>query len=119
MGVRPIRDAMPRNRFLTILSKLHLNDNTKMNPNDKDKLYKVRPLIESLNKRFRNIRSPGEYVSVDESMIRFKGRSSFKQYNPMKPIKRGYKLWCLADNSGYIYKFEIYTGKEEDRDRIT
>lgn len=27
------------------------------------------------------------------------------QYLPMKPIKRGYKLWCLADQRGYIKKF--------------
>ena len=32
----------------------------------------------------------------------------------MKPIKRGYKLWCLADNDGYVYKFEVYEGKSTD-----
>lgn len=52
-------------------------------------------------------------LSIDESMILFKGRSSLKQYNPMKPIKRGYKLWCLADQKGYIKKFQIYHGKDE------
>ena len=46
-------------------------------------------------------------------MICFKGRSSLKQYNPMKPIKRGYKLWCLVDNDGYVYCFDIYTGKKD------
>ncbi|XP_063613725.1 piggyBac transposable element-derived protein 3-like [Penaeus indicus] len=114
LGVRPIREAMARDRFMSILSKLHLNDNSKMNPNNKDKLYKLRPLIENLNRIFLDIRSPGEQLSVDESMIRFKGRCSFKQYNPMKAIKRGYKMWCLADNAGYIFKFDIYTGKGGD-----
>lgn len=46
-------------------------------------------------------------------MIIFKGRSSIKQFNPMKPIKRGYKIWCLADQKGYIKNFQIYQGKEE------
>lgn len=46
--------------------------------------------------------------------IRFKGRSSLKQYNPQKPIKRGYKLWCLADQNGYISSFEVYQGKNQD-----
>ena len=55
--------------------------------------------------------SPSEHVSVDESMIRFKGRTSLKQYNHMKPIRREYKLWCVADNDGYVYKFKVYTGK--------
>ena len=31
----------------------------------------------------------------------------------MKPIKRGYKLWCLADNHGYIYQYGVYTGKND------
>ncbi|XP_045103522.1 piggyBac transposable element-derived protein 3-like isoform X4 [Portunus trituberculatus] len=116
LGVRPIQEAMSRDRFCKILSNLHLNDNQKMDPMKKDKLYKLRPLVESLNKKFQNIRSPGEHISVDESMIRFKGRSSLKQYNPIKPIKKGYKVWCLADNAGYVFKFDIYTGKGENND---
>jgi hypothetical protein len=45
-------------------------------------------------------------------MIPFTGRSSMKQYMPMKPVKRGYKVWCLSDsNNGYVIKFDIYTGK--------
>jgi len=31
----------------------------------------------------------------------------------MKPIKRGYKIWCLADQNGYIKNFQIYQGKDE------
>lgn len=31
----------------------------------------------------------------------------------MKPIKRGYKLWCLADQNGYVSRFSVYQGKEE------
>ena len=35
---------------------------------------------------------------------------------PLKPVKRGYKVWCLADSkTGYIQKFDIYTGKTEDQ----
>lgn len=32
----------------------------------------------------------------------------------MKPIKRGYKLWCRSDMSGYIYQFDVYQGKKKD-----
>ncbi|XP_046986124.1 piggyBac transposable element-derived protein 4-like [Schistocerca americana] len=33
---------------------------------------------------------------------------------PMKPVKRGYKVWCLADAStGFIINFDIYTGKRD------
>ncbi|KAK3726473.1 hypothetical protein RRG08_005077 [Elysia crispata] len=27
---------------------------------------------------------------------------------PMKPIKRGFKLWVRADSNGYISKFSVY-----------
>ncbi|KAJ8868138.1 hypothetical protein PR048_031947 [Dryococelus australis] len=30
---------------------------------------------------------------------------------PNKLIKRGYKIWALADK-GYVYKFQIHTSKE-------
>jgi hypothetical protein len=44
-------------------------------------------------------------------MVLFKGRSSMKQYMPLKPIKRGYKCWCLWDSTnGYMYNIDVYTG---------
>ena len=46
-------------------------------------------------------------------MILFKGWSAIKQYNPMKPIKRGFKLWSLADMDGYLYHCEVYQGKNQ------
>ena len=34
------------------------------------------------------------------------------QYMPMKPTKRGIKVWCLADsNNRYIQAFDVYSGK--------
>ena len=46
---------------------------------------------------------------MNESMVLFKGRSSIKQYCPMKPIKRGYKLWVRADkcNMGGVDKADM------------
>ena len=46
--------------------------------------------------------------------MKFKGRSSLKQYLPMKPTKRGFKVWVRADShNGFICNFDVYTGKEE------
>lgn len=47
-------------------------------------------------------------------MVKFKGRSSLKQFMKDKPIKRGYKIWMLCDKSGYNLKFQVYTGKCEN-----
>ena len=59
-----------------------------------------------------------EHISIDESMILFQGRSTLKQYNPLKPIKCGYKLWAHADNDGYISKFSIYQGKHGETEKV-
>lgn len=94
----PIAKTMPLKRFLSILRFLQLNDNSKM-PKPKepqfDRLYKVRPMINFLKEKYYEIFSPSRYLSVDESMVGFKGRSSLKQYLPNKPTKRGLKcgLW--------------------------
>ena len=94
------------------LSNHHLNDNSKIDSSQSDKILKIRSLVQRLNHLFVRKHSPSEHVSVDESVIRFKGRNSLKQYNPMKPIRREYKLWCVVNNNdGYVYKFEVYVGK--------
>ena len=112
LSVPFIANALPRNRFAQILSALHVNDNTAQPKNNTDKMYKLRPLLDSLNTNFMKLYNVSKRVSVDESIL-FKGRSSIKQYNPMKPIKRGFKLWSLADMDGYLYKFNVYQGKNE------
>ena len=51
-------------------------------------------------------------------MIKFQGRSSLKQYMPMKPIKRGIKVWVLADShTGYFCKFQVYTGRGDSPEK--
>ncbi|KAE9522328.1 hypothetical protein AGLY_017274 [Aphis glycines] len=117
LHLQVIFEVMSRDRFSEILSNIYVNDNTAIPANNKDKLYKLRPMIDSLNKTFSEAYNGTRELSVDESMIKFKGRSSIKQYNPMKPIKRGYKLWCIADQKGYILNFSIYQGKNEALER--
>ena len=38
-----------------------------------------------------------------------------KQYMPMKPVKRGFKVWMLADaHTGYVTHLDVYTVKSGD-----
>lgn len=114
LSVPTISNVMPSKRAKKIIKSIHVNDNSKNLPRTDphhDKLHKVCPLIDDLNKSISVAYSSSNCVSVDESMIPFKGRSSLRQYMPMKPIKRGYKVWCIADaKTGYVLNFEIYTG---------
>lgn len=109
-----ISSVLSRDRFTWLLSNLHVNDNSvqpKKGEANYDKLYKIRPLLSKLTQTLGSALNPGEFQSIDESMIKFKGRSSLRQYMPMKPTKRGYKVWIRADSTGFVSEFQIYTGK--------
>ncbi|CAG4957172.1 unnamed protein product [Parnassius apollo] len=118
-----IASVMTCKRFKKVLENLHLNDNSKMPPREAlqfDKLYKVRSILELLNTACQRSAKTTTSQSIDESMIQFKGISSLKQYMPLKPVKRGYKVWIRADSeTGYVFKFQIYTGKRDDQIRET
>ena len=56
IGIPSLACVMPVARFREILKYLHLNDNDKMLPRDNpdfDKLFKVRPLVDSLKANFK------------------------------------------------------------------
>lgn len=118
-----IANVMTLKRFLQILRYLHLNDNSKMPKKGEekfDKLYKVRPLLHFLNSVYKNTFYPSRNLSIDESMIGFKGRSSLKQYMPLKPIKRGFKVWAITcAATGFLLGFEVYQGKTNKEDGQT
>lgn len=112
IGNEGIRNTMTRQRFKEILRNLHFADNTK---NDRtDKGYKIRPVIDHFNESFSNAVSNADMQSVDEHMVKFKGRSSMKQYVKKKPIKWGFKFWFrCSSKTGYLYQLDLYLGKKD------
>ena len=77
-----------------------------------DKLYKVRFLLDHLKSHFSANFIPNGNFTVDESMVKWKGRLSWRQFMPNKPIRFGIKIWSLCDSlTGYMYNFQVYTGK--------
>lgn len=110
---QPIAETMSRDRFGKLRKFMHVNNNDKMVPrehNDYDKLFKIRPFIESLRKNFLKI-EPEEHNSVDEMMIPMKSHTSMLQYIKNKPHRWGVKVFARAGVSGIVYDFEIYVGK--------
>ena len=94
----PIADRIPQWGFREISRYLHFVNNDDLLPCDDpahDRLGKVRPLIDHLGSKFATLYEPSKNVAVDQAMIKFQGRSSLKQYMPMKPVKRGIKVWVL------------------------
>lgn len=108
-----IANVMSRDRWEQIKSNLHCVDNTLMRPiNDpnRDKLFKIRPIIDSFLDKFRAL-PKDEYLCVDEQIVPYKGKSSLKMYNPKKPKKWGFKIFVLCDQYGLVYDFDVYCGK--------
>ena len=44
----------------------------------RDPIAKIRPLVVALNDRVTHCRMPGEVQSINESMVKFKGRSMIR-----------------------------------------
>ena len=61
-----------------------------------DKLFKVRPLLDRLANTFRKEYRPSKFVSIDEGIVKYKGRLGFKQYMPTKPVKWGIQVWVCV-----------------------
>lgn len=55
---------------------------------------------------------------IDESMVPFRGRLSFKQYIPNKTHRYGVKLYKLCTISGYTYNLKVYTGKGDTQPEL-
>jgi len=103
--------VMSRCRFQQIQRYLHFNNNDDLPANREDKLYKIRPVYDLLSERWRSMYDLGEFISIDEGMVKWRGRLSFRVYNKDKPIKYGIKSYILADSrSKYCWNIDMYHG---------
>ena len=100
--------AMSRNRFREIFANLHLADNSDIND---DRYYKVRQLFEHLNSTFKQFFTVVHY-SIDESIIPYFGKHGTKQFICGKPIRFGFKLWCITSSEGFLFHSEFYCGSD-------
>ncbi|GBP91137.1 PiggyBac transposable element-derived protein 4 [Eumeta japonica] len=56
---------------------------------------------------------PEADLSIDESMVLWRGRLVFRQYIKNKKHKYGVKLYELCESSGIVMKIRVYKGKSE------
>ena len=116
-----IASRIPRKRFLEIQRYLHFADNASIIPRGQegyDRIGKARTVLDFIRKSFLTNFDPHMENAIDEAMVPFKGRSSLKQYVPLKPVRRGFKIWVRADSvNGYVCDFSVYTGREEEVER--
>ena len=97
------------------MSNLQVSDSTLDIPHNHplhDKLFKVRPFLDMMDKNFKRSYKCGRDLSFDEGCCPFKGRLKFKCYNPSKPNKWHIKIFEVSDvRMGNVVGLDIYTGK--------
>ena len=109
---------MTINRFEEINQYIHFNDSSQEPPrgaDNYDRLFKVGPILDNILEKIQNIFEPSKNLSIDEGMIAFKGRLSFRQYMPAKPTK---SLVAADSSNGYVSNFSVYLGQEGNEHRI-
>lgn len=104
-----VANSMRRDRFEATFTNLHVADNS--NLVQEDKFTKLRPLFRLLNERFLLYAPLLDCFSIDESMCEYFGKHGCKQFMKGKPIRFGYKLWCICTPLGYLLSVEPYQGK--------
>ena len=78
-----------------------------------EKLHKILPIINPILYNFQRAFSPKKEISLDESLLLFRGRLSFRQYIKGKKARYGIKFYELTTSDGYVLNIEIYQGKTD------
>ena len=108
---------MSRDRFLLIRRFLDFVDNSGYQRGVSGKLFKIKPVLEYIQSKIESLFHPGKFFAVDESLLLWKGRLSWKQYIPKKRSRFGIKSFELCDcSTSYLWNFIIYSGRETDLD---
>ena len=76
---------------------------------------KIKPVLDVLERTFFLNHCPGQELSVDEAMIKYKGHARGKVRMPKKPVKKIFKVWCCCCSCcGYLCTFQVYEGRPMD-----
>ena len=106
---------MSQQQYSLMMKYLHFENSetfdASTHPNPK--LRKIYDLHDMLTKNFKRIYIPEQEISIDESLLKYKGLLGWKQFIPTKRARFGIKLYQLCESkSGYIWHSIIYTGKD-------
>ncbi|RVE48877.1 hypothetical protein evm_006447 [Chilo suppressalis] len=117
LGMPDFRRLMSRNRFLLISRFLHFVDNDtcydySLSSYDK-KIIEIRPILDHCSRRFSSLYTPSQNLSLNESLLLWKGRLSWVQCIRTKAARFGIKTFELCDaETGYLLRCLIYAGKD-------
>ena len=116
IGIEVFRLTMSLNRFRFLLRCLRFDDKaTRAERKKVDKLAPIRQIFEMFVENCKANYVPSEFVTIDEMLVAFRGKCSFRQYIPSKPAKYGIKIHAMCDaKTFYVYNMEIYAGLQPE-----
>ena len=103
-----VKRAMSRNMFEDMVRYMYF-----VEPGDQDAtdaFWKVRSLFNCINRAAKKYIAAPEFVSIDETIVRYFGPHPLKQAIRDKPERFGYKLWCMAAPTGELLRVQPYAG---------
>jgi len=103
---------MQRDHYLLLLRFLHFADNdlTDSKAPNRDRLAKIREVIDLIKIQCSTVFQPGRDLCVDESLLLFNGRLAFKQFIRTKRPQFGIKLFELCTSNSILLDFMVYHG---------
>ncbi len=106
-----LNELLTCERFELIGTFLHLVTPEQEQALSGNKLSKILPIHNHMKSKCAELYQPCRNLSIDERMVKCKGRTHFRQYLRNKPTKWGFKYWVLTDITGYTIDFDLYSGK--------
>lgn len=91
---RLVADVIRKDRFELVFSYLHFADDSELD--ESNRFAKVRPLIIRLNCNFQKHASLEELYSFGDSIYEYFGHWGSKHLHSGKPVRLGYKIWCVV-----------------------
>ncbi|CAG5023050.1 unnamed protein product [Parnassius apollo] len=97
-------EHMSRNRFQLILGCLHFVEEGEV----------CKMIINTFNETMDRIYYPGRNLSLDESMVLFRGHLIFRQYIKGKRHKYGIKLYILSEPNETIIRVHVFASTMDE-----
>lgn len=107
-------NTMSRNRFQELMCNIYFGKNEIITKDDR--LGKIQPLIDLIQKRYQTLYIPEEDIVIDQTLVPWRGQLIFHQYLPEKARKYGIKFFKLSSSTGYVWSMKIYGGNTGERE---
>ena len=104
------RGLMGRDRFQLVLRYWYYGEEDDPS-GDQARDAKVASMIQRFNTTMRMIYVPRRQLSIDESLLAWRGRLSFRQYITNKAHKYGIKYFEVTSWDGLILRIVLYTAE--------